>query len=322
MGWKKLTFILIPHSQENIKQFRVPKLAIYGLAVFLIVSVCIMIFYIIGFKEKSFILKQTKDIDIKNKVLKKQLSFLDSSITTIKYQVANLESVNTEIMKMSEIPETDLQLSTFLNFDESGQAKISARSACAIINRLDKRSYIFEKNFNQIFSKCIEKSDFVKHIPSIRPSSGYISKEFGHSYDIFSKQDVVYPGIDIHNVEGTPVVATADGVVEVIATNEEFGRHIVINHLNGYKTRYAHLQYLATMDEKVRLREGDPVKRGQQIGTIGRTGIPISVVSAHLMYSVFHNGVPVNPADFFFAYDFTDSLNSKDNFSEHTPPQN
>ena len=322
MGWKKLTFILIPHSHhDKVKQFRLHKFTLLGVAAFLIVSIFVMIFYIIGFKEKTFFQQQTKEIAVKNKVLEKHISFIDSSLSNMKTQVAHLESTNKEIMQITEIPDMDLQLNTLLNFDEKGDARISSRSAYAIIDRLDKRSSSFEKNFNEIYKKCMEKPDFIRRVPSIRPASGYISKEFGKSFDIFSKQEIVYQGIDIHNVEGTPVIATADGIIEKIDTNEEFGRHIIIDHQNGYKTRYAHLQYLLTMDEKVHLREGDKVKRGQQIGTIGRTGIPIAVVSAHLMYSVFHNGIPVNPTEFFFAFDFADSTRQAEIIASQTQPQ-
>ncbi len=62
MGWKNLTFILIPHSQSNIKQIRVNRLVLLGLAGFLIIATAVMIFYSIGFQSKTYLLSSSRAI--------------------------------------------------------------------------------------------------------------------------------------------------------------------------------------------------------------------------------------------------------------------
>ena len=308
MAWKRLTFLLIPHSQHNVKQIGIHRSVIYALTAFLFVAIGIMIFYIIGFNKKSFYQNRTHDLIKKNQVLIKNIALFDSSLISMNTQVDYLESLNTAIMEKSKISSIDLKL-----FDEieknvsSPGIKMLPQRVRSIINLLDKESEAFEYNFNILYDHCLKNLDFLKRVPSIRPAYGTITREFGRSFDAFTKTEKNYPGVDIDEVEGTPVFATADGVVERIDFSEELGNYIIVDHANGYKTRYAHLQTVPQMTEKIRLKKGNKVKRGQQIGAIGRTGIDIAAISSHLMYTVYHHGIHVNPADYFFASGLTSS---------------
>lgn len=313
MTWKRLTFILIPHSNKNIKQIVINRTVLYTLAFSLVAATGIMLFYIIGFEGKTFYQKRTHELVLGNEILEKYLTSYDSSLAALSVSITNLEAINTAIMEESKISDMDLKLSgnNEITVSEDG-VTMSTQQALAIIDRLDRESETFEYNFSTLFEYCMKNNDFIRHVPSIRPTSGYISKEYGRSFDNLSQTEKTHPGVDFHNVKGTPVVAAADGIVEKIEFSDELGRFILINHQNGYKTRYAHLQTLKEMEENIYLKKGSEVKRGQPIGTIGATGISIPTISAHLMYSVYHHGIPVNPTDYFFASDFA-LLSQEDN---------
>lgn len=305
MAWKKLTFVLIPHSQSGVRQISIHRNVLVAIGIMLICAIVIMLFYIIGFEGKQYYLAQTRDLEAKNALLEGDMTIFDSTLVNIEHKVAVLESTNTAIIREAEISDLDLRLyGDTADGPATEAAALLPAHVTYLVDRLDRRSAVFEKNAAQLFTVCTENEDFVRRVPSIRPASGYISREFGRSFDIYSKTEKVYQGVDIQNVLGTPVVATANGVVEAVATSDELGRYIVIDHGNGYKTRYSHIQTVIEMEPKVYIAQGDPVVRGQQIGSIGRTGISINPVSAHLMYSVFHNGLPVNPRDYFFAPEF------------------
>jgi murein DD-endopeptidase MepM/ murein hydrolase activator NlpD len=95
-------------------------------------------------------------------------------------------------------------------------------------------------------------------------------------------------GIDFGAPKGTPVYAPADGIVEIARFSKSAGNWVMINHQNGYKTVYMHF-------DKLGVKEGQQVKRGQVIGYIGNTGYS---TGPHLHYEVRHNNVPVNPVNF------------------------
>ncbi len=182
-------------------------------------------------------------------------------------------------------------------------SKLSLKSILSNIDRLEKRSYVFNYNFNILYDKCFDNIDFLRHLPSIRPAEGFISKEFKFLQysDDYSMNDQSHPGISITNDEGTPIWATADGIVKLIDFSNELGRYIEIDHQNGYKTRYTHLKEIG-----ITVKFGEKVTRGQLIGLMGRTGsIPMKASAPHIMYTIEHNGTYVDPADYFFASDYT-----------------
>jgi murein DD-endopeptidase MepM/ murein hydrolase activator NlpD len=101
----------------------------------------------------------------------------------------------------------------------------------------------------------------------------------------------MHTGIDFSAPIGTPIYATGDGVVESTTRSARgLGNRILIDHGFGYKTLYA------CMDE-ISVRRGRRVKRGDQIGTVGDSGLS---VAPHLHYEVRLDGEQVNPINYFF----------------------
>ncbi|MBQ5623703.1 MAG: M23 family metallopeptidase, partial [Alistipes sp.] len=101
-----------------------------------------------------------------------------------------------------------------------------------------------------------------------------------------------HSGVDMPGRIGDPIYATGDGTVdEVIITRVRYGygTQVVIDHGFGYKTRYAHLN-------KVHVKEGDKISRGQLIADMGNTGVS---TSPHLHYEVIYNRSHVNPINYF-----------------------
>jgi murein DD-endopeptidase MepM/ murein hydrolase activator NlpD len=94
-------------------------------------------------------------------------------------------------------------------------------------------------------------------------------------------------GIDYSAAHGTPVRATADGIVTRIGRHGGYGNLIELQHLNGIRTRYGHLSRFAA-----RLRVGSRVSQDQTIGYVGSTGLS---TAPHLHYEFLVNGRPTNP---------------------------
>ena len=104
----------------------------------------------------------------------------------------------------------------------------------------------------------------------------------------------MHQGIDISNDRWTPIYAPADGVVEISQLSSSFGNFVVLNHGNGLKTRYGHMQMSA-------VTPGEFVHRYQILGYMGNTG---RSVGPHLHYEVWKNGVPVNPLPYILPNDY------------------
>ncbi len=124
--------------------------------------------------------------------------------------------------------------------------------------------------------------------PSIWPTSGDVTSRFGWRSSPFGYGSDWHPGIDIADSYGTPIEATADGVVVSAGWNGGYGLFVLIDHGYGISTAYGH-------SSELNVRAGQRVKKGDTIAYMGSTG---ASTGSHLHYEVRVNGRAVNPADF------------------------
>jgi murein DD-endopeptidase MepM/ murein hydrolase activator NlpD len=115
-----------------------------------------------------------------------------------------------------------------------------------------------------------------------------ITSGFGTRRDPFNRRLARHDGIDFAGPTGTPILAPADGVVVFAGVQSGYGRMVKIRHQFGFETLYAHLS-------RVRVAQGQTVRRGMRIGDMGNTG---RSTGTHLHYEVHVDGKPVNPRKF------------------------
>ena len=126
-------------------------------------------------------------------------------------------------------------------------------------------------------------------VPSIEPSNSYyISSRFGRRTDPMSKAAAVHYALDMAGVAGSSIIATARGVVTKAKNWGPYGNLVEIDHGNGFKTRYGHLQ-------KINVQEGQIVETGQNIGKMGCTG---RCTGTHVHYEVWFGNRPRDPYPF------------------------
>ncbi len=133
-----------------------------------------------------------------------------------------------------------------------------------------------------------EKLSYLTSIPSLWPVKGWVTSGFGYRISPFTHTLEFHEGLDIANAPGTPVVAPAEGYVLYTGWARGYGNVIILGHGYGITTIYGHL-------EKILVKQGQHVMRGEKIGLIGSTG---RSTGPHLHYEVRVNGVPVNPLNY------------------------
>jgi murein DD-endopeptidase MepM/ murein hydrolase activator NlpD len=147
------------------------------------------------------------------------------------------------------------------------------------------RSQTLDQSLEELDQAFRGRMRLLASTPSIMPTQGWFSHGFGWRKDPFTGRRVFHRGIDIVNHSGTPIVATADGVVSRATRVSDYGKTIDISHGYGYVTRYAHLS-------EILVRPGQQVRRGELIGRTGSTG---RSTGPHLHYEVFRDGRRLNP---------------------------
>ncbi|MBR6785502.1 MAG: M23 family metallopeptidase [Clostridia bacterium] len=123
------------------------------------------------------------------------------------------------------------------------------------------------------------------------PSCHYVSSPYGwRSSGWHNGIDLVKSG---GGANGTPVIASRSGTVEVVRrSNSGYGNMVIINHGDGYKTRYAHM-----ISGSITVKVGDYVEAGRTIGRVGSTG---NSTGPHLHFEVIYRGETQNPRNYIY----------------------
>jgi len=163
------------------------------------------------------------------------------------------------------------------------------------LDRINSQLVVQSKSFDEVFNMAKRKSEMLACIPAIQPVSNHdlrrLSSYYGYRTDPIYKVIKFHPGIDFSAPTGTEIYATGDGVVaEATQSRSGYGNCLVIDHGYGYKTMYAHIN-------KFKVKQGERVKRGQLIATIGNSG---KTTAPHLHYEIWKNGNKINPIYYFF----------------------
>ncbi|MEM0921802.1 MAG: DUF5930 domain-containing protein [Pseudomonadota bacterium] len=126
-------------------------------------------------------------------------------------------------------------------------------------------------------------------LPFGRPTVGArLTSGFGLRRDPFRGRTAMHNGVDFAAPRGTPIFATANGVVTFSGRQRGYGIVVKIKHAFGFETLYAHLS-------RSRVKVGDHVERGDRIADMGSTG---RSTGTHLHYEIRIDKEPVNPAKF------------------------
>ncbi|HEY3403922.1 MAG TPA: peptidoglycan DD-metalloendopeptidase family protein [Ohtaekwangia sp.] len=163
------------------------------------------------------------------------------------------------------------------------------------VDHLRRKLYIESKSQDEVVKMAEKKEKLFAAIPAIQPISNKqlvaLASGFGLRTHPIYKVRKMHTGIDFAASIGTPIYATADGVIKEVSVKfSGYGKMVEIDHGFGYRTRYAHMHEFA-------VRSGQNVKRGDLIGYVGNTGLS---TAPHLHYEVLINGGQVDPVHYFY----------------------
>ncbi len=132
------------------------------------------------------------------------------------------------------------------------------------------------------------QKDFFRVTPRGFPAWGRLTSHYGKREDPFDAEIHFHPGVDIAAGPGTPIRATADGMVSHSGWAGNSGNVVVLEHGRGFSTIYAH-------NARNVVKAGQRVKRGDILGYVGSTG---RSTGSHVHYEVWQNGRRVDPQKF------------------------
>jgi murein DD-endopeptidase MepM/ murein hydrolase activator NlpD len=225
-------------------------------------------------------------------IYRDRLDKLRDNLSSTVQEIRQLEALKNRFMDMA----TPINLRDKISKKDEGRGgpwiapRLQANSTGALSQDLDFAMDDFSQTQDAI--KNLSKSwasqlNWLNALPTGIPlgKDFHITSGFGIRNDPFTGQLAMHEGLDFVASAGTPVLATAGGTVTRSGWDSSFGNVIEVTHIEGYTTRYAHL-------EKRLVEQGSVVTRSQQLGLLGTTG---RSTGPHLHYEVIYRDRVINP---------------------------
>lgn len=317
MAKKAYTILIFSQKAAEVKRFilspLVLKIGAAVLGLLIVVSAVILYDYVI-YKQKVIELKslraETESQQEEIRSFQEKITILEEQLDKLKEMEKQVEKDLKEVTALKKEKRTPLTPThkkssnikreieparkVYVPFQE--KASLLEQERPRLVNRLQldllelqKKAFLREQNLKELKEFLQTQKSILLSTPSLWPVMGRVSSTFGEPRMSSSSGGVrPHKGLDICVAPGTPIVATADGVVSFSGSESEYGRLICIEHGHGFSTAYGHLQ-------KLQVQAGDKVTKGQVIGTVGLSG---NSTGPHVHYEVRMYNSPVNPSQF------------------------
>jgi len=299
---KKIKYYYNTHTlryEKLVTPLRVQLLRVFGFIATSVVTAGIIVavaFQYIQSPNEKRLAQQNADLRDDYGVLQQQLQQLQQKMNDLEKRD---NDVYRAIFESTPIPDSarlkEMEKNKEIKLVQAMSEAELVKSMTAQLNGLILRMAFQSKSYADIDGMIKNKQKLIAAIPSIQPVSNRdltrIGSGFGYRIDPIYKTTRMHAGLDFTSPIGTPIYATANGVVkEAGFATGGFGNHVVINHGYGYETLYGHMY-------RVIARAGQQVKRGQVIGYVGTSG---KSTGPHCHYEVHRSGIPVDPVYYFY----------------------
>ncbi len=311
MEKRNVSLVVLSHSGAPVRQMTLSKTFI-GLICFLFLGCSLGL----GALIYDYTLLRAKAIDnhaLKQKVAaqfneitgqRKEIHTFAETINKFKFQLTQLDDFESAIRDIAKIDKGDVQTESNDLFGVGGAIPDDLNPQIPLTEKhddlieemydqvvcIDNALSSQKKKFSSLINGLDDKLEILAYTPSIHPCRGRVTSGFGYRKSPFKHKKLSFhKGYDIATKAGTPIKATANGVVIFAGYQGPLGRLITIDHGNSITTSYGHAR-------KLLKRKGELVKRGDIIARVGTSG---RTTGAHVHYEVHVNGVPVNPEKYF-----------------------
>ena len=268
------TFLISPSRTSKVRQLSIHRNLLRAVAGCLVISVALIIYGAVRLGQHEALNLKYLSVKSENETLKQTNDAYQNSYARLKGQISYVQDMSKELARkarMEHSPEID---------------ELVGIGGPETVVALDKAADHLEREVRHINDRL--RSDILRlaSIPRGLPVNGYVTDGFGMRRNPFNGEGrEVHEGLDIAVDFGTPVTATADGLVIYAAPHAGYGNLVIVYHSNGITTRYGHLS-------RISMEAGQRVKRSDQIGNAGSTG---RSTGPHVHYEIRENDQPVDP---------------------------
>ena len=276
---------------HRLQSYRIVRNLLIG---FIIIAIFNILFSSLFYTPKMLRLSdERREIELRSQILLGKIRASQNAIDQIRHRDNHVYRAlfSSDTVNISAEPYPESKYAHLAGDEYSTLMTSTWRS----MDVLAQQIYLESVSLDELQILAKNKENLSSAIPAIWPIDRLQLKalySFGMRYHPIYKRRKFHKGVDMACAKGVPVYASGDAIVENTDIGRRrvgYGKQVLLNHEFGYKTRYAHLN-------EILVEEGQKVKRGQLIGTVGSTG---GSTGPHLHYEVIYMGKVVNPVNYF-----------------------
>jgi murein DD-endopeptidase MepM/ murein hydrolase activator NlpD len=274
--------VVLAHSLHGrLQRIHIPHRFVYGACCAFAVLVLMLVSVVGSYARMAWKVANYNSLQHEAQILRERYDNLQRKVKQTDEQLASLQLLAEEVT-------TAYGVQKKLTWSPDLMGEASAGSLVPTMKEtLAEYSYLRTTNLARRPGNIFSRGD-VNVLPSLWPINGRLMGGYGVRSDPFSGEGAMHTGVDISAPQGTPVHATADGIVLHAGWNGGYGRCVIVDHGNNYQTWYAHLSRMDVI-------EGEEIRQGEVLGEVGTSG---RSTGSHLHYEVRIGSTPVNPYRF------------------------
>jgi murein DD-endopeptidase MepM/ murein hydrolase activator NlpD len=259
-----ITIMLIPHTNRKALQVKVPSVGIFASVILWFIGMI----YVFSVAVDAFEYNRMKE----------NLNYYSGQFIEMKKTMISLKNAENEFKKLFSFKTKERVLE---NIDTSDNGSIDMET-------LKDQIKLTMESVGEIKDYLSQQKDLYLATPKGWPVAGRVSSPYGYREHPKTGERDFHSGMDIASNPGTPVKATADGIVSFAGWSGGSGNLVALEHGRGFSTYYAHNRLVA-------VKAGQKVKRGDILSYVGSTG---NSTGPHLHYEIWKEGRSLNPVTY------------------------
>lgn len=299
---KKYSVIVIPDNRARVWRWEISRKKIEAVLGLVTMFVLVLTGSIWGFVHYRHNYVATESIRLENAKFNQERAELLAKLSNLEQVVQRTERFANRIENSMGLNPDEVQKGIGPLMENEVATPVAVRQFDALkfnnesgnfafdslditMNQIESAASGVEERLHTAFELQQDRLTYWTSMPSIWPTRGWVTSDFGPRHSPIRGGTRFHKGIDIAATPGTPIIAPGDGIVTYAGYKSGLGKTVMIDHGYGIVSVFGHnsLNYV---------KEGDRVKRGEVVGGVGRTGL---ATGSHLHYQVEVDGLPVDP---------------------------
>jgi murein DD-endopeptidase MepM/ murein hydrolase activator NlpD len=290
MARRFYTIYVVPHARARFREIRVTP-SFLAVSAALTLALAAGALFLPGMALTSWTRGNTvQSLEQQNLDLRGANEGYEHNLAELRGQIAGFEAMAAKFALLAGVADlpTDREPAGSAGDENTDLEGLQPGYLDEELSILTGRAQALDQSFQLLERAYADQQVRLAGMPSILPTPGLLGSGYRNRKDPFTGEREFHAGLDIVANVGSPVVASADGVVTQAGRMGGYGKVVFVSHGNGLSTRYAHLS-------KVQVKSGQEVRRGDLLGKVGATG---RAMGYHLHYEVLRDDQKVNPLEY------------------------